>query len=567
MSRFSALVRGSSLEFLPYKECTVNYVYVSNSIAETLDSGRGNGMNRVVTDTKSVSGDESIYESVGKKQSGAVEIESRERIFAELREVVGERFASCATEDLVPYLRDVFSPLGEKFFGKPAMPGFTVCPANTEQVQEVVKIANKYRIPITPVTFGTNMGGLSIPAIEGSMILDLKRLDRIVNIDEESMTATIEPAVSFGRLDTEARKHGLRAVSKIGGYTGGFIGNFVSANMRPHNARGGWTDPVVTLEVVLPTGELLRTGSQAAEGFETLNPYARLSWGPDFVGLFRGSLGAYGIVTRMVVKLYPAGERNEFLMYEFNSLEKLLKSIMKTQRNDIGVSVIGINADDLYTIITDYEDRTRPEIARRIKSFLLSEHSWFLFVELEGIGEKVEVEKRIADSICLKENNGKVVQLPEGKMMRYLRDYVTHRGRAIMHQYNAALFAFWCCMPLSKITSFIRKVNSRFKHMELKDIMCPSEPTPIRWVIIPFERGTTTLCGICIEYDPQDEAQREALGNMVQPLIITMLSIGATIPLTMKPLTNMLMPSYADLMRGIKKLLDPNDILVPDKIC
>jgi len=524
-------------------------------------------MNRVDTGSRSTSVAGSFSETIRSKQDEAENMETIGRALEELREVVGEESASSAAEDLLPYLRDIFSPLGEKFFGKPAMPRVIVCPANAEEVQKVVKIANKYSIPITPVTFGTNMGGLAIPAIEGSMIVDLKRLNRIIGIDEESMTATIEPAVSFGRLDAEARKHGLRAVSKIGGYTGGFVGNFVSANMRPHNARGGWTDPVVTLEVILPTGELLRTGSQAAQGFEKLNPYARLAWGPDFVGLFRGSLGAYGIVTKMVVRLYPAGERNEFLMYEFNSLQDLLESINKTQRNDIGVSVIGINADDLYTIVMDYEDRSNPELVRRIKSSVLRENLWFLFIELEGIAEKVEVEKRIADRICLKENYAKSVQLPEEKMTRYLQDYVTHRGRAIMHQYNGALFAFWCCMPRCKITTFIEKVNSRFKPLGLKDIVCATEPAPVRWVIIPFDRGTTLLCGICVEYDPQDKAQRETLGRMVQPLISTMLSMGATIPLTMKPLTSMLMPSYGNLMRGIKKLLDPNNILVPDKIC
>ncbi|MEX2752884.1 MAG: FAD-linked oxidase C-terminal domain-containing protein, partial [Candidatus Freyarchaeota archaeon] len=125
-----------------------------------------------------------------------------------------------------------------------------------------------------------------------------------------------------------------------------------------------------------------------------------------------------------------------------------------------------------------------------------------------------------------------------------------------------------CNMPLSKITSFIEEVQSQFENLGLKDFICPDEPLAMRYAIIPFDRGTTMVCGISIEYDPLDKEQTEKLSEMIQPLIITMLKHGGTIPLTMQQLTNMLlMPSYAELIRGIKKLLDPNNILAPNKLC
>lgn len=490
-----------------------------------------------------------------------------EELLVELKKVLGERFISNSPEDLIPYLRDSFSTLSEKFFGKPAMPSVVVVPANAEEVQKVVKIANRYKTPILPFTFGTNMAGITVPSAEGSIIIDLKRLDKIIEIDDESMTATIEPAVSFGRLDTEARKHGLKTISKVGGYTGSLIGNFVSANMRPYNARYGWTDPVVSLEVILPNGELLRTGSQAVPGFEKTNPYVRLCFGPDFVGLFRGSLGSYGIVTKMVVRLFPVGERNEFLWYEFSSLEDLLNAIRQTQRNDIGNSVMGYNANGLYSIVTDYEDKTNPETNKRIKS-IIPESSWYLFIEIEGAAEKVEAEKKITDRICLKENKGKALQFSSEKMMKYLQDYTTHRGQSVMHQCNGGFFGFWCCMPPRNITSFIEEANLHFKNLGLKDLIRPDEPMEVRWVFIPFDRGTTMVCGISIEYDPLDKEQTEKLSESIQPLIITMLKYGGTIPLTMQQLTNMLlMPSYANLIRGVKKLLDPENILAPNRLC
>ncbi|MBS7251884.1 MAG: FAD-binding oxidoreductase [Candidatus Freyarchaeota archaeon] len=492
---------------------------------------------------------------------------SLEDLVVELKNAVGEQFVSDSPEDLIPYLRDSFSALGEKFFGKPAMPLVVVFPGNTEEIQMVIRIANKFRVPVLPVTFGTNMAGLTIPTVESSLILDLKRLDRIIEIDEESMTATIEPAVSYGRLDFEARKHGLKTVSKVGGYTGGLVGNFVSANMRPFNARYGWTDPVVSLEVVLPTGELLRTSSQAVPGFEKINPYVRLCFGPDFVGLFRGSLGSFGVITKMVVRLYPVGEKSEFLWYEFGSLKNLLSAIKETQRNDIGNSVMGYNAAGLYSIVMDYGDRKDPERSERMKS-LIPDSSWYLLMEIEGAAEKVDVERKIVDRICLERNEGKLVRFTDEKVVRYLRDYTTHRGQAVMHQCNGGFFGFWCCMPLSKILPFIEEVGPQFEKLGLKDVICPDEPLAIRYAIIPFDRGTTMVCGISVEYDPLDKEQTKKLSEMVQPLIITMLKYGGTIPLTMQQLTDMLlMPSYAELIRGIKKLLDPNNILAPNKLC
>lgn len=490
-----------------------------------------------------------------------------EDLIVELKKTVGEQFVSNFPEDLIPYMRDSFSTLSEKFFGKPAMPGVVVFPGNVEEVQKVVKLANKYKTPVLPFTFGTNMAGLTIPTVENSIVLDLKRLNNIIEINEESMTATIEPAVSYGKLDFEARKYGLKTISKVGGYTGGLVGNFVSANMRPYNARYGWTDPVVSLEIVLPTGELLRTGSQAVPGFEKTNPYVRLCFGPDFVGLFRGSLGSYGIITKMVVRLFPVGERNEFLWYEFSSLEDLLSAIKKTQRDDIGNSVMGYNASGLYSIVTDYDDKTNPETSKRIKS-MIPESSWYLFIEIEGATEKVEAEKKITDRICLKEHNGKEVKFSSEKMMKYLKDYTTHRGQAVMHQCNGGFFGFWCCMPPRNIPLFIEEANLHFKSLGLKDFICASEPMEIRWVCIPFDRGTTMVCGISIEYDPLDKEQTEKLSESIQPLIITMLKYGGTIPLTMQQLTNMLlMPSYGNLIRGVKKLLDPENILAPNRLC
>ncbi len=269
----------------------------------------------------------------------------------------------------------------------------------------------------------------------------------------------------------------------------------------------------------------------------------------------------------MVVRLYPVGERNEFLWYEFDSVESLLSAIRETQRNDIGNSVMAYNSSGLYSIVADHRDRMDAEVRGRIKS-MIPESAWYLFIELEGAAERVEAEVRITDRICLERNGGKLVRFPDEKMMKYLRDYTSHRGEAVMHQCNGGFWGFWCTLQSSKIIPFMREVNPMLDNLGLRDPVYPDEPMSVRWVIILFDRGTTMVCGISVEYDQLDRVQVEKLSEMVQPLIITMLKYGGTIPLTMKALTDMLlMPSYANLIRGIKKLIDPENILAPNRLC
>jgi (+)-pinoresinol hydroxylase len=224
---------------------------------------------------------------------------------AEFEPVIGKDWVFTSDADLDLY-RDAFSP----FLNEPEekIASGALAPATTEQVQQIVRIANKYRIPLYPISTGKNLGyGGSAPAYSGSVVLDLKRMNRIIEVNEQHAFALVEPGVSYFDLYRYIQEHKLKvwidcpdpgwgsvmgnALDRGGGYT--------TANYRNH------FDSHCGMEIVLPTGELLRTGMGAIPNAQTWQQY-KSGCGPWIDGIF--SQSNYGIVTKMGFWLMPQPE-------------------------------------------------------------------------------------------------------------------------------------------------------------------------------------------------------------------------------------------------------------------
>jgi FAD/FMN-containing dehydrogenase len=193
-----------------------------------------------------------------------------DRDFAEaLRQfeaVVGREWVFTSEEDLALY-RDAFSP----FWGEPEerRASAAVAPNEVGQVQEIVRIANRFRVPLYPISTGRNLGyGGSAPTYSGSVVIDLKRMNRIIEVNERNASALVEPGVSYFDLYNYIEERGLKLWLDVPdpGW-GSPIGNSLDRG-------GGYTMPQYRfhfeahcgMEVVLPTGELMRTGQGALPG-------------------------------------------------------------------------------------------------------------------------------------------------------------------------------------------------------------------------------------------------------------------------------------------------------------
>ncbi|KIH92527.1 hypothetical protein SPBR_02501 [Sporothrix brasiliensis 5110] len=219
-----------------------------------------------------------------------------------------------------PNTHDMMTILDDEEFVASAV----VYPGSTEDVQTVVRWANQYLIPIFPISMGRNLGyGGAAPRVRGSVVVDLgRRMRAILDINADDFTCLVEPGVSFYALHEAIQARGLGDtlwvdVPDLGG--GSVIGNTVDRGVG-YTPYGDHWAMHAGLEVVLPTGEVVRTGMGALPGNNTWQAFP-YGFGPFSDGLF--SQSNFGIVTKMGMTLMPNPGGHESFLYTFQNEEDL----------------------------------------------------------------------------------------------------------------------------------------------------------------------------------------------------------------------------------------------------
>jgi (+)-pinoresinol hydroxylase len=218
---------------------------------------------------------------------------------------VGKEWVFTKDEDVDLY-KDSFSP----FLGEPEerVASAAVAPDSVEQVQQIVRIANQYKIPLYAISTGRNLGyGGSAPVYSGCVVVDLKRMNRILEVSEDHASVLVEPGVSYFDLYRHIKERKLKVwVDVPDPGWGSLVGNALDHG-------GGYTRPYFRnhfdahcgMEVVLPNAELIRTGMGALPGSKTWQQY-KFGVGPWVDGIF--SQSNFGIVTKMGFWLMPQPE-------------------------------------------------------------------------------------------------------------------------------------------------------------------------------------------------------------------------------------------------------------------
>lgn len=218
---------------------------------------------------------------------------------------VGNQWVFTSDEDLDLY-RDSYSPLRGLPTERTA--SAAVAPASTEEVQAVVRIANRYGIPLYTISTGKNLGyGGAAPAYSGSVVLDLKRMNRIIEVNDRNHYAIVEPGVSYFDLYNHIQAHGLKVwIDCPDPGWGSLIGNALDHGVGSTTGRfRNHFDAHCGMEVVLANGEVMRTGMGALPDAQTWAEFKN-GFGPIVDGLF--SQGNFGIVTKMGFWLMPQPE-------------------------------------------------------------------------------------------------------------------------------------------------------------------------------------------------------------------------------------------------------------------
>ena len=244
-----------------------------------------------------------------------------ESVRKELIAATGESKVLWKRADLIPYAKDTFRIRFDEEYRY--VPDLVVLPESTAEVQSIVNIARANKIPLIPKGGGTNRTGMLVP-IHGGIIVDTIRMNKVLEVSVPNLYVTVQPGITLKALDEALEPHGLVLTQEQGSYRIATVGGAISTSgfSRKHQKYGTISDRVMSLEVVLANGEILRTGPKI---LYTSTGY-RLSQ------LFIGAEGTLGIVTEATLRVEPIPESRRLLLAFYDDFWKA---------NDVAIKVMG----------------------------------------------------------------------------------------------------------------------------------------------------------------------------------------------------------------------------------
>lgn len=274
-------------------------------------------------------------------------------------------------------------------YAKSEMPDAIVFVENIEQVQKVVKIANKQLTPIICRGAGTNTVGACV-ATHGGIILNFSKMNKILEINPENMTARVQPGVVVGDLQREVEKIGLFYPPDPSNLKVSTIGGSIAQNSA--GARcfkyGATKDYIIDMLVVMANGELIRTGSNTIKN----------ATGYNLGSLFIGSEGTLGIVVEATIKLIPKPETTQVVMAYFDKVEDSIFAVNKIIEKQVFPATI------------DFMDKNAIQTVEMFyPTGLLCDKESALIIEIDGFKSNISEQR---ETICkiLRENNAANIQ-------------------------------------------------------------------------------------------------------------------------------------------------------------
>lgn len=455
-----------------------------------------------------------------------------------LADIAGNEFVSTQELERWVYSRD-FSP---EF---PKIPSIVVMPETTDQVAQIVKHANVTKTPIWTRAGGTSCCAGSMPQRTGGIVLDVTRMNKILEINDETMTATVQPGLVLRTFEEALRKKALHPMNlgSCGSGLAATVGAGIATNAEGWGGAefGNYSEQVVCLEVVLPTGEVLRTGSDSTVTGTKCERYVN---GPDIAGLFCGSQGFLGVITEATVKLLPAPEVYDFATPVFGTLEQLTKASMAITRDRIASAALSM-------------------AGKRTMKGLINpdmEQEGILFLVMQGRKEEVAYKRKLLEGI-IAEYGGMDMGGELTKQQYFDADLFWPISAAL----KFGRYAAGCnIVPLTWLPSFVERAE-RFFYTDNADLTRESG------IVGPFifpspGMGRASMVNV-IYYDETDTKRWQLSVELWKKWLRSNLEngggaywIGSSYG---DPLVTLWRASTYNLMKTLKAAMDPNNIMNP----
>jgi FAD/FMN-containing dehydrogenase len=443
---------------------------------------------------------------------------------------------------------------------EPRRPSFVVKPKDAEEVQKVVKLAHKHLLPVIPVSSGVHFHGEAIPE-QGGIVVDLRRMDKIIQIDSLNRKVKIEPGVTWGTLQAALKEHDQMALSPL--FPHPHLSALSSSLERSPMLipKYEYAEPVLTMEVVLPQGDLFRTGTASATHTDEAYPEGP---GMDFFRLFQGAEGTLGVVTWLNIKTEYRPKYQKVFFIPFKKIEDAVEPIYKIQRRHIGNECFLLNNFNLAQLLSEEWPKDFEELLEKLPPYTLT-------VVIAGASRR-PLERIAYEEEALKEIASQLLFQPSATVagIAGLQDIIVEKLRNPQeeasywkHQYKGSSQDVFFITTMEKAREFQQKV------VEVSGA-CNYPTKEIGVYLQPLERGRVCHLEFSFPCNLNHEREKEKVRELYQVVSEEMFSLGGFFSRPYGPWADMVYRSasaYTATLKEIKKVFDPHHILNPGKLC
>jgi len=475
-------------------------------------------------------------------------------IKGELVGIVGSEYVSDDPGALEKYSRDYS-------FVQPRRPGCVVFPKDTEEIQGIVKYANEHLIPVTPRSSKVSFYGAGIPG-QGGIVLDMTRMNRILEIDGADKKVKVEPGVTWAQLQEELAEHGLMVCSPLLPHP---LKSVLTSTVEREPMlipKGEYADNLLTAEIVLPTGEMLWTGTALGRGMKSQKfPESPI---PTSTRLFQGAQGTLGVLTWATIKAEWLPSMDRLFFIPLDRIEDVAEPIYRLQRRMLGSECFVLNGFNLAAILAE----SWPDEFNKLRDGL---PPYTLLLCLSGLHrhpeERIAYEEEALMEIAM-ELGLKVLPTVSDipglgdRMLKMLRKPWSGDGYWKL-RYRGACHDILFFTTLDRVPEFTRAMNevaARYGY-PTADIGC---------YLQPMERGRACFCQYGFHCDPdnaRDVARVRSLYEAASERAINMGGLFTTPYGAWADAVYSRAATYTAVMKVVKNAFDPNNIMNPGKLC
>jgi glycolate oxidase len=417
-------------------------------------------------------------------------------------------------------------------------PEAAVWPTSPEQVSRILDLANKLRLPVTPRGAGTGLAGSAIPE-NGGLVLDMCRMNEIVDIRIEDRLAIVQPGVVYANLEKALAPYGFFFPPDPASASVCTLGGNVATNAGGlRGAKYGVTgDYVMGLELVLPDGRIMHIGSDCMKSVS----------GYNITQLFVGSEGTLGVITQITLKINPRPIAVKTLLASFVSLEDAGCAIIDTVHSGIVPSVLELLDENSISVLRDHDNMDLPDV------------SALVLVETDGYTEAETAFQM--DKVIEVVKKNKAIDIQVAKTLEEAEELWRARKSvgSVAAQLRPSNVSEDVTVPISKIPDLLRGISTIVRNHDLPFVI--------------FGHAGDGNFHPRIMYDPSDPGQLGRVRKAVDEIFRLTCDLGGTLSgehgIGLAKARYMSLehdPVEVEVMRSIKKLFDPNNILNPGKM-